>query len=368
MIVRAATLIVLFACRAPSAPPRPVAAPASPPVTAAPMPPEAVPPEAAPPEAAPPEAAPQEPRLALVAPALPAEFAGVTPWVYRELQTGAITQRHTLAIYRLHRKGERAALLVEEREATSPDPFAERIDNFTTTSFRLYQGTVAMRGRAQTFTLADGAEKLDLPCRLATIAVASASAFREPSARSADEECGDRGKFRPPGTRRVEVLSCLPFAKDDPDPDRKEQLAFAPEPGIEFLYVNDDCSMQGGGYRAIAPGGAIASIRKPRPIVSPGASGEALEALKRTLARSITTCFATGKLLAQQGSASAKVRQWRERVVVKRCTEDRWPLRVRECVAEADHDPLSCTAHFETQRQRTRWNAVFEQWSQTAGT
>ncbi|HEY5934179.1 MAG TPA: hypothetical protein VIU61_06090 [Kofleriaceae bacterium] len=295
----------------------------------------------------------------------------MTPWVYRELQTGAIRQRHTLAIYTLHRKGDRAALVVEQREATSPDPFVERIDGFATTSFRLYVGPVAARGRAQTFALADGAEKLDLPCKLATVAVAGASAFREPSSapgRRGGEECGDRGSFRPPGTRRVEVLSCLPFAKDDPDPDRKEAIAFAPEPGIEFLFVNDDCSMQGGGYRAIAPGGAVASVRAPRPVVSPGAEGEELAALKRTLARSITTCFATAKLLAQQGSASAKVRQWRERVVTKRCTEDKWPLRVRECVATADHDPLSCTAHLATQRQRTRWNAVFEAWSQTAGT
>ena len=358
-----ASLAFVLACSGPSAPlPTQVAtAPAAPAVTAAPPPPADTREVAPPPDDSPPK---------LVAPELPAEFAGVTPWVYRELQTGAIRSRHTLAIHRLHQRGDRAALVVEQREATSSDPFADRIDGFTTKSFRIYVGTVATRGRTQTFALADGADKLDLPCKHTTIAVAAAGAIREPSSSgpAGGEECGDRGRFRPPGTKRIEVLSCLPIAKDDLDPDRREQLAFAPEPGIEFLFVNDDCSMQGGGYRAIAPGGAVASVRAPPPVVSPGAAGEELEALKRTLARSITTCFATGKLLAQQGSASAKVRQWRERVVVKRCTEDKWPLRVRECVATADHDPLSCTAYLATKRQRTRWNAVFEEWSQTAGT
>lgn len=361
-MVACGSLSCFLACSGPSAaPPRVATAPTLPvAIDAAPSDPAPPPPE---------PAAPAEPEPAPVAPELPAEFAAVTPWVYRELQTGAIRQRHTLAIYRLHQLGDRAVLLVEEREAKSSDPFAERIDDFTTRSFKLYAGTVVTRGRRVTLALADGADKLDLPCKRTILAVAGAGAFRAPSSRPArGEECGDRGSFRPAATKRVEVLSCLPFDKDDPDPDRKEQLAFAPDPGIEFVFVNDDCDMQGGGYRAIDPGGAVASVRAPRPVVSPGAEGPALEALKKTLARSITTCFATAKLLAQQGAASAKVRQWRERVVVKRCTEDKWPLRVRECVATADHDPLSCTGQLETQRQRSRWNAVFEAWSQTAGT
>jgi len=38
-------------------------------------------------------------------------------------------------------------------------------------------------------------------------------------------------------------------------------VAFAPAPGVEWLYVNDDCVMQGGGFRWIAKDGAIASER-----------------------------------------------------------------------------------------------------------
>jgi hypothetical protein len=304
---------------------------------------------------------PAEPDL-VVAPPLPADLATVKPWVYRELQTGAIRARHTLAIYRLHRHGTRAALLVEEREATSSDPDADRIDGFTTRSFRLYVGTVTARGRRQTFALVSDdnrGETLDLPCRLSRVAVARADAVREPSGSG---ECGDRGEWRPSTMKRREILSCLPFARDDPDPDRDEQLAFAPEPGIEFLFVNDDCTMQGGGYRAISAGGAVANIRATRETAVPGATGDELEALRATLARSITTCFATAKLMAQQGSTTPSKRGWRERAVLKRCLDDKWPLRVRECVATATHDQLACTASLETQRQRTRWNAVFDQW------
>jgi len=113
----------------------------------------------------------------------------------------------------------------------------------------------------------------------------------------------------------------------------------------------------------VAPDGAIANIRgRARETPSPGASGQDLEALKQMLGRSITTCFVTAKLIAQQGSTTSAGRQWRERAVLRRCVDDKWPLRVRECVATATHDQLACTAYLEHQRQRARWNAVFDKW------
>jgi hypothetical protein len=44
--------------------------------------------------------------------------------------------------------------------------------------------------------------------------------------------------------------------------ERASQLKHEPPaPAIEYLWVNDDCSMQGGGYRDVPKDGSIASPR-----------------------------------------------------------------------------------------------------------
>ena len=65
---------------------------------------------------------------------------------------------------------------------------------------------------------------------------------------------GDPGKFAPAATKKVEVLSCK-------HPDFDAPMIFGRAPGIEYLHVNDDCNMQGGGYRAIAADGSVAPVR-----------------------------------------------------------------------------------------------------------
>ncbi len=94
-----------------------------------------------------------------------------------------------------------------------------------------------------------------------------------------------------------------------------------------------------------------------------GVIGESqLARLQASLGAAATTCAGTATLLADQGTTTEAKLRWRERTVLRLCREDTWPERVRECVATADHDQLSCTAYLETPRQQTRWDAAFERW------
>jgi len=97
------------------------------------------------------------------------------------------------------------------------------------------------------------------------------------------------------------------------------------------------------------------------------AHDSALHALQARLGASASTCLGTATILADQGEASQATLKWRQTTIARLCVDDSWPERVRQCVATADHDPLSCTAFFETDHQRDRWEPVFAQWIEGAG-
>lgn len=118
-------------------------------------------------------------------------------------------------------------------------------------------------GKTTRFTLEEGGEKIVLECAMGPVQVAAATAVR---ARSRQSECGDRGKWQPLATKRVEALRCgIDDSPIEPmfPPDRREEMAFTAAPGIEFLFVNDDCVIQGGGYRFVPGGGGVGPIRPP---------------------------------------------------------------------------------------------------------
>lgn len=92
-----------------------------------------------------------------------------------------------------------------------------------------------------------------------------------------------------------------------------------------------------------------------------------IHALQARLGASAITCSGTATILADQGTASPATVAWRQTTVLRLCVKDRWPERVRQCVATADHDPLSCTSFLETADQRARWNAAFDKWIESAG-
>ena len=90
-----------------------------------------------------------------------------------------------------------------------------------------------------------------------------------------------------------------------------------------------------------------------------------LKALQARLGADAATCTGTAMLLASQGTASDASVKWREQTVKPLCTVDKWPARVLDCVATADHDQLACTAYFETDAQRGHWAAAFTKWVET---
>ena len=139
----------------------------------------------------------------------------------------------------------------------------EAIKGWSPRSTKVYLGTVEVRGEAISITLSRGGEMLELSCEMGTIAAAAATAVRRPHPRApgGDECYGDRGRWVPARAEKVQALRCGVSEADDPTADRMEKMAFTAEPGVEFLAINDDCIMQGGGYRRIARDGSVANVR-----------------------------------------------------------------------------------------------------------
>jgi hypothetical protein len=100
----------------------------------------------------------------------------------------------------------------------------------------------------------------------------------------------------------------------------------------------------------------------PIPPAHAHTSDGTLAAAQRELGQQATTCKGAASLLASQGQADQRKRDKRVRDILALCVKDKWPMGVRECVATADHDPLSCTAYLTTTLQRDHWNAVLNRW------
>jgi hypothetical protein len=196
---------------------------------------------------------------AAVIPIAPALLAAPA-WIGRELRTGLIAPQSTLATWTLQRDGNQAVLTVDRQTASGMD---STIGPWSAKQTRRYVGTFETSRQRLRFTLADGAERLELVCSRSVAIAAGAAAVRKPGRhRAGTEECGDRGGWSPARTRQVHVLRCRQpdDEPEDRDTDRVD-LRLAAAPGIEYLYVNDDCIMQGGGWRVLAVDGAVAPVR-----------------------------------------------------------------------------------------------------------
>jgi hypothetical protein len=184
--------------------------------------------------------------------------------VYRQLDTGAIMGKNQLVTHRLHQAEGRALLIVETRSSKRAMALTpERIEPLGPATVRRFSGTVRTVGTLTTFELADGADVLSLECEMGSVRVASATAVREREGRNQCE--GDRGRWVPAATKPVRALRCGIDREPDPvfKPDRLEKMAFLEAPGLEFLWVNDDCAMQGGGYRLVPADESVHAVRKP---------------------------------------------------------------------------------------------------------
>lgn len=182
------------------------------------------------------------------APAPDPELAAAPAQVFRFYSTGLAPSKDggRFETWTLRTHGDRGMVRVERMR---PGDNGTWIPNTQT----LYLGTATDDGKTLTVTLASATDKLSLTCTRDKLDVAAANAVRRPSAKN-KQECGDTGAWSPAKTKSVGVLSCK-------DPRYDAPMMFGAAPGIEYLYVNDDCVMQGGGYRQIAADGAIAPVR-----------------------------------------------------------------------------------------------------------
>lgn len=193
---------------------------------------------------------------------IPTELSAAPPWIGRVFDTGLIVQRHRHETHTLRRHGVQALLTIESQIAGNN---LMEIGPWQPQPVKAYLGTAEDKDKVVTLKLTnvtDPTDTISMPCRKTTIAAARPDAVRRSSAGAS--ECGDTGRWHPRTTKKLTVLRCLPFdAKpmnldDDTTWDSAPHLAFAPSPGIEWLYVNDDC-LQGGGWRQVPANRSIVS-------------------------------------------------------------------------------------------------------------
>lgn len=195
----------------------------------------------------------------VASPPIADELASAPAWIYRDLQAGALRPNQVLTTYTLRRLGTQAVLTELTQSAVAP--IKGPTGPFGPGETRTFVGSVESDGAKVRLKLQHGTEQLDLSCRAGSVSAASATAVRvrTPGIGSCG---GDRGQWSPRAVTSVAALRCGPLPKGS-DPDRTDEYVFAASPGVEFLFVNDDCVIQGGGYRLVASDASIAPTRPP---------------------------------------------------------------------------------------------------------
>lgn len=245
------------------------APPASPQTTAAADPAIDAPGPSVAPGVAPAPPAPSTPPAAPPGPTplvIPASLARAPAQIGRVFHTGLIVRQSTLTTWTLRRDGGQALLTIDEQ--VSATRMSEDLGPWSAPTTRTFLGAAKTERTKTTFTLSDGTETRTLVCSPSAVSAAGATAVRRPGRRKpGQEECGDQGTWAPARRHLVNVLRCRDAAEDDTDDGESgdPDLRFARAPGIEFLYVNDDCSMQGGGWRDIPKDGSVAPPRSSLP-------------------------------------------------------------------------------------------------------
>ncbi len=183
----------------------------------------------------------------------PEELVKAPKWIGRRFLTGMDTRESTLETFTLQRVGERALLTVEAIRADNKDDGT--YDKWNKISLLQYLGTATTEGDVITIKVANRPLSLDWTCKLTKVDVAAATAVRDRDPKFKGKDCGDPGRWQPAATQKVEVLKCsTAYASDDEQPpvvDSKDNLAFMAAPGVEWLWITDECVIQGGGWRRV---------------------------------------------------------------------------------------------------------------------
>jgi len=195
----------------------------------------------------------------------PEELVKAPKTVARRFLTGLISHDSAVETFTLQRVGDRALLTVESVRAESD---GEKIGGWAKLSLVQYLGTATTDGDVTTIKVSNKPLSLDFTCKKEKVDVAAATAVRGRDPKWAGKECGDPGRWEPGATSKVEILHCAPTpapSDDGPDePAATDHLGFAAGPGVEWLYVNDDCVIQGGGWRKVPANSAIVGVRAKR--------------------------------------------------------------------------------------------------------
>jgi hypothetical protein len=191
-------------------------------------------------------------------PTIPVTLTSASPWVMRQLDVGAVPFPQRATTFTLRRDNGRALLEIATQKAISKDLM--NVSGWEPATTRNYLGTVTETAETVTLDLTDGAEPLHLVCKAANEKAAPANAVRKPGPRRG-EACGDKGRWVPATTTTVDVLRCETGADYKRKYGDSAYLAFALTPGIEWTHLNDDCVVQGGGWRLIPADHAIAEFR-----------------------------------------------------------------------------------------------------------
>jgi hypothetical protein len=195
---------------------------------------------------------------------------------FRYVSVGLVNPRSSASTYRLFREGPRARIVLESQVHGGSMSIQ---GGWVSDGGSTYVGSARDSGGALLLDVSDGATRLDLACSWKREQVAVATAVRVRTGPGGD--CGDRGAWSPAATSAM-VFACSPVPATPPvsspppptDPAEarweravaaeqalRAQLSFGSGAGVEYLYVNDDCVMQGGGLRFIPPDRSIAEAR-----------------------------------------------------------------------------------------------------------
>lgn len=191
-------------------------------------------------------------------PGVAAELAAAPAWIYRHLEAGAVRADQRLTTYTLRRLGTQA-LWTEQTQSAPASLRGGVVGAWSPISTKTFVGSVELERTGLRLKLQHGTERVELSCHAGSISVAGATAVRARTPGKGACE-GDRGRWQPAGLTKVDALRCGPLPKGS-DPDRTDEHVFTPSPGTEFLFVNDDCVIQGGGYRSVAADGSVAPVR-----------------------------------------------------------------------------------------------------------
>lgn len=194
---------------------------------------------------------------------VPAELTAAKPWIARRYMSGAVRGRAAHETFTLQRVGGQALITHEVRvpqrwmreHGLNSRVLAWRLESSTQ-----YLGTIDEKIK---IAAANGTQQLELSCKKTKVAAARPDAVRGRTPKFIDEECGDTGRWVPGSTKQVSVILC------EEDADSWDKLAFAPAPGVEWVHVNDDCVIQGGGWRQVAKDLAIKHPRQRDQLAPP---------------------------------------------------------------------------------------------------